>query len=610
MADDNKILTVSYGTFSCTLEGFDDPFNAMRSIAEYFRDLAADDRYFGAEPPTPDPAMLHSLAQEQIQRRVETRVSENGVTLRQTDEPVSNPAPAKPTKVETHAKEAAKPQTAEPTTAQAAASEDIASKLQRIRDAVQSRSDMGYTDEQPLGGDAVPETSSDVAVDKPARKPSKPIMPEVVVKAPQTAKESAPKAPKKAAPAPAEKAAAKAPAAEAVDKAADVPTDASDDAAVMAAVSDAAANKEEPQQKVTDAPATADDASAPESKDVKPTRPVRARVVKLRRSDLEKSLDGTADVAAEKAAPVEKAPEPLSTTENLREELGSSTLDPDEERDLMDELASIIDDDQDGEKYHALARPMAGPLDDYVGIEPVDVAARLRDTDTNIFAQSDADVGRLMDETNREMAKDDTVRRRNAIEHLKAAVSSVLADKESKDGIKVEATDEDQYKQDLAQADRPAALQPAEAPVEPEQELPPLMLVSENRVEDESQAAPEAVMPQRPQPLNLEGGVVPEADDDDAVIEVENFADFAQQTGAHTLDDVLEAATAYANLVLDHESVTRPQIMELASEALGEQTSVEDGLRSFGQLLRQGKIAKVKRGEFAVSETSRYRNAS
>ncbi len=127
MTEANKILTVSYGTFSCTLEGFDDPFTTMKAIAEYFRDLAADDRYFGAEPPTPDAAMLHRIAEREVQRRVEAKISENGVTLRTGDAMSPMQAPAEP---------APQPQTVTPTldaTSDTGAEESVAARLLRLR---------------------------------------------------------------------------------------------------------------------------------------------------------------------------------------------------------------------------------------------------------------------------------------------------------------------------------------------------------------------------------------------------------------------------------------------------------------------------------------------
>jgi len=83
MVSSSKVLTVTYGTFSCTLEGFDDPFTTLQMVAEYFRKLAAEDRFFGGIPQVPDSDTLKRIAEENTPGGVAAEIGENGVILRQ-----------------------------------------------------------------------------------------------------------------------------------------------------------------------------------------------------------------------------------------------------------------------------------------------------------------------------------------------------------------------------------------------------------------------------------------------------------------------------------------------------------------------------------------------
>ncbi|MGC9420659.1 MAG: hypothetical protein ACP5EN_16970, partial [Rhodovulum sp.] len=152
----NKILTVSYGTFSCTLEGFEDSFGTMKAIAEYFRDLAADDRFFGAEPPTPDAEMLQRIAEREIRNRVEARVGEDGIVLRPAALTAQEPPPVFADRPPPPAAPAARPEAGD---RGADEPESVAAKLARIRAVVETARATAPQDRpppDPHGGDAPP----------------------------------------------------------------------------------------------------------------------------------------------------------------------------------------------------------------------------------------------------------------------------------------------------------------------------------------------------------------------------------------------------------------------------------------------------------------------
>ena len=85
------------------------------------------------------------------------------------------------------------------------------------------------------------------------------------------------------------------------------------------------------------------------------------------------------------------------------------------------------------------------------------------------------------------------------------------------------------------------------------------------------------------------------------------FGEFAEQIGATTLPELLEAAAAYMADVEGRQQFSRPMLMGKLKEVEHESFSREDGLRSFGHLLRQGKLQKVKGGRFSVTEQTEFR---
>jgi hypothetical protein len=222
---------------------------------------------------------------------------------------------------------------------------------------------------------------------------------------------------------------------------------------------------------------------------------------------------------------------------------------------------------------------------------------------------------RILEETNTKMADREGTRRRSAIAHLKAAVAATKADRMLKRERSREIDEEEQrdYREDLAKVVRPHRSEPRESAAEKARPAPidpaaaPLILGSSQRVDNPAE---------NPQKLDLRprrvgAGMIAldedmeheDHDEDDS-----DFIAFAESVGARNLPDLLEAAAAYTAFVERQPSFSRPQIMRRAAAIeTDEEFTREAGLRSFGQLLRQGKIRKLQRGQFTISENTRFR---
>ncbi len=665
----SKILTVSYGTFSCTLEGFDDPFATMRGIAEYFRDLAAEDRYFGAEPPQPDAEMLHRIAEREVQRRVEARVGDNSVVLRQLDgdpdvqdkpesagpesagaEP-SDAASARPgsaaavptARIEAapadSAPAGAAPEPAQPMAqpaapTEAAPTETVAGRLARIR-AVVAEDRNAYTEDEedaaaPFVTAPISAAFEDVADLPPAPRsaPENAARDAEPVRASDDGDQDAGQETSQ-------------------ETGAETGSDGDSLAQMVAAAGDApdapdagpsagpgAGPDAGPQSGPQDEAPAAAEATATAEEDVldqefetefeafqkaealaDPDAPAIARVVKMRREDFEGVVEagGLAEVDSPEpdATVVETVAEPVAEDEaevaqtetaeaddnaqDEQDELSESTLSPEDEAELMATLEAVQ------RKAEAEARAEN------------EGRAMLETQDIEASADS---VSRILEVTNSEMEESEGTRRRSAIAHLKAAVAATRADKLLSRKKEEDAADEmNQYRADLAKVVRPR--RPSESEMPKKRRVAPLVLVSEQRV-DAPEPAPAAgdSQPVRPRLVSAGNLAIDEdnidAGDDDRhdniFVDPGSFREFAAEMGAHDLPDLLEAAAAYTSFVEGNAFFSRPQIMKAVAQLNEDKPfSREESLRSFGLLLRRGKIRKIKRGQFAISETTRFK---
>lgn len=706
MTSESKILTVSYGTFSCTLEGFDDPFNAMKAIAEYFRDLAAEDRYFGAEPPQPDAAMLHRIAEREVSRLVDSRVRDNGVYLRPQGDPASKaaaePEPEKPNRTTGRLRDMAEGRDwSAPAVASAPGDagsvepslqdvipNGVAAKLARIRQSVNPPPITArlphdvfqdYSAEPEAGAPEAGDDSEDL--NHGAAAPGADVLNRLgaLLESPEEATDIEALAEE---PAPSDEVPEEDLSADDLEDESELiaSTDFEDEILAEEIQSDdeedevALVVQHEVEVDLVEVAAEAEFEPSPEP-EAEPEAETEIPQDAAADEGLADTLADTAGVEAEDEPEVASAPEstfadslpedepaaPLSLTEALVEDPTPEVAEAAEPVDIRPAADST--GKGNGKSKNGNSR--------VVRLRPGDDDSAIQDPNaTRILKSSgeDAEVARLLRQADDVMADADNRRRLDSIAHLKAAVAATEAERAVTGDTKNAGSNKlDPYRDDLAHVVQPDSDQKSgkDADVKPRRKTvsvrpqeprpgtirpgmvspPPLVLVSEQRIDRVPPTQTPAGGPARDgQPLvalrtgRLTGAIGAGAslaspsgpqkkvvleqpyqsnatdfeDDDDLEEDLTEddeagLASFAEHVGVKSMAEMLEAAAAYATCIEKRSQFTRPQLMRrLMASAGGRPVSREDGLRSFGTLLRTGRIEKVGRGNYTLAESSPY----
>ena len=721
MMNNNKILTVSYGTFSCTLEGFDDSFGTMKAIAEYFRDLSSEDRYFGAEPAQPDAEMLAHIAQKEISRRVEARQQDGQIVL-SAQTPEEPAAPAQPAPAPEAAETPKAPAAPQPQVSSTAAGPSVVSTSFAPR---RPKEISAYYDAYRINALKSAEAEAAPAPQAEAAAPRDEVVSRDVA-APKPEATQAEAAPASAAPAPevdivpgqpdedveaffadsprnevtvddqdaeiqpvaapvVDSIAAKlqriravvanqdAPAApqpqvfddedtiDAEDSTDDVianaindiqgALDADDTVEDIAQTSDleaeedvTAAQESEEQHEVVAADeveeADAAQVDADETGEAEEDTAPRGRVLKVKRADIDRAIaEGELEEVEEDAPAVLEEPEKPALRIQRDPE---STLSDEDEEDLARELAELeatlssaaadtltdapeeaeeaVADEDDAPEEETAEEDTAeeASQEDTAQEETLDTdvseddaeevqaetettaepeaeapkAAPQRRSLPTLDADSGPDMNRLLAETDNQMDEPEAATRRDAITHLRAAVAAKKADM-ALGAPDAAERENNAYRSDLAEVVKPrrpaSTTARTERPAEPRPA--PLKLVAAQRIDTDQ---PRNVAPVRPRRV---AAVAPAP-----VPQAGGFAEFAEEMGATQLPDLLEAAAAYMAFVEGMDDFSRPQLMNTVRQGGAEDFSREEGLRSFGQLLRTGKLQKLEGGRFKASE--------